>query len=98
MNINDKMTRIIKHLLDKGIIREEHKGCYYPNNRDYKLLVYDADCCGHDEINHIIDDGGVYYGMYIDRLVNGCEKMGAKPLSVVNMKVRQTVDIDLTVI
>jgi hypothetical protein len=95
MNKNDdKMTRIIKHLLDKGIIREEYKGCYYPNNRDYKLLVYDADCCGHDEINHIIDDGGVYYGMYID----GGKKMGAIPLSVVNMKVRRTVDIDLTVI
>lgn len=94
MNINDdKMTRIIKHLLDKGIIREEYKGCYYPNNRDYKLMVNDTRG-GHGGINHIIDDGGVYYGMCID-----CDnKMGAIPLSVVNMKVKQTVDIDLTVI
>jgi hypothetical protein len=91
--IDDQMTRIFKHLLDKGIIREEYKGCYYPNNHDYKLLVYDADCWGYEEINHIIDDGGVYYGIYNDGGIN--TKI---PLSIVNMKVRQTVDIDLTVI
>ena len=63
------------------------------NKLDYTVYVYDADGWGYKELSYILDDDGIYYGYFDDGGVN--VKI---PLSVVNMKVTKTVEIDLKAI
>ena len=89
--IDDQTTRIIQYLIDNGMI--ERKEIYLNNKLDYTVYVYDADGCGYKELSYILDDDGIYYGYFDDGGVN--VKI---PLSVVNMKVTKTVEIDLKAI
>lgn len=89
--IDDQTTRIIQYLIDNGMI--ERKEIYLNNKLDYTVYVYDADGWGYKELSYILDDDGIYYGYFDDGGVN--VKI---PLSVVNMKVTKTVEIDLKAI
>lgn len=89
--IDDQTTRIIQYLTDNGMI--ERKEIYLNNKQGYNVYVYDADGWGYMELSYILDDNGIYYGYFDDGGVN--VKI---PLSVVNMKVTKTVEIDLKAI
>ena len=89
--IDDQTTRIIQYLIDNGMI--ERKGIYLNNKQGYNVSVYDADGWGYMELSYILDDDGIYYGYFNEGGIN--IKI---PLSVVNMKVTKTVEIDLKAI
>lgn len=89
--IDEQTTRIIQYLIDNGIVKRNEK--YLTNERDYTVYVYDADGWGYMELSYILDDNGIYYGYFNEGGIN--IKI---PLSVVNMKVTKTVEIDLKAI